>query len=237
MKKFFVVLFLSMMCVLPFGVDALESNSYTTLRGVTVEKSLYDKMCNMYSVNFVETLSQEEFDNLSANIDTAVKETYIDYGNARGSYFSTGIKALNLIKSGSYVTFFASWLQQPNIHSFDVMAIRLSGCSLVGEFSFKQTYTSGGSLHYVYNGMNQTFYNGFGSSALLQYGDNNEYSMTFKVSGSGTVYGSYQHAKTTVSQSDSMNYAIGANGYGNVILFANSVALKYDQMPGVDINV
>ena len=34
-----------------------------------------------------------------------------------------------------------------------------------------------------------------------------------------------------------MNYAIGANGYGNVILFANSVALKYDQMPGVDINV
>ena len=103
MKKFFVVLFLSMMCVLPFGVDALESNSYTTLRGVTVEKSLYDKMCNMYSVNFVETLSQEEFDNLSANIDTAVKETYIDYGNARGSYFSTGIKALNLIKSGSYV--------------------------------------------------------------------------------------------------------------------------------------
>ena len=237
MKKFFVVLFLSMMCVLPFGVDALESNSYTTLRGVTVEKSLYDKMCNMYSVNFVETLSQEEFDNLSANIDTAVKETYTDYGNARGSYFSTGIKSLNLIKNGSYVTFFASWLQQPNIHSFDVMAIRLSGCSLVGDFSFKQTYISSGNLYYVYNGMNQTFYNGFGSSALLQYGEDNEYSMTFKVSGSGTVYGSYQHAKKTVTQSDSMNYAIGANGYGNVILFANSVALKYDQMPGVDINV
>ena len=226
-----------MICVLPFGVDALESNSYTTLRGVTVEKSLYDKMCNMYSVNFVETLSQEEFDNLSANIDTAVKETYIDYGNARGSYLSTAVKALNMIKSGNYVTFTASWLQQPNIHSFDVMAIRLSGCSLVGDFSFKQTYVSSGHLYYVYNGLNQTFYNGFGSSALLQYGDNNEYSMTFKVSGSGTVYGSYQHAKKTVTQSDSMNYAIGANGYGNVILFANSVALKYDQMPGVDINV
>ena len=237
MKKFFVVLFLSMMCVLPFGVDALESNSYTTLRGVTVEKSLYDKMCNMYSVNFVETLSQEEFDNLSANIDTAVKETYIDYGNARGSYFSTGIKALNMIKSGDYITFTASWLQQPNIHSFDVMAIRLSGCSLVGSFNFRQTYVSSGNLYYVNNGINKTFYNGFGSSALLQYGENNEYSMTFKVSGSGTVYGSYQHAKKTVTQSDSMNYAIGANGYGNVILFANSVALKYDQMPGVDINV
>ena len=237
MKKFFVVLFLSMMCVLPFGVDALESNSYTTLRGVTVEKSLYDKMCNMYSVNFVETLSQEEFDNLSANIDTAVKETYIDYGNARGSYLSTAVKALNMIKSGNYVTFTASWLQQPNIHSFDVMAIRLSGCSLVGDFSFKQTYISSGNLYYVYNGINKTFYNGFGSSALLQYGEDNEYSMTFKVSGSGTVYGSYQHAKKTVTQSDSMNYAIGANGYGNVILFANSVALKYDQMPGVDINV
>ena len=237
MKKFFVVLFLSMMCVLPFGVDALESNSYTTLRGVTVEKSLYDKMCNMYSVNFVETLSQEEFDNLSANIDTAVKETYIDYGNARGNYLSTAVKALNIIKSGNYITFFASWLQQPNIHSFDVMAIRLSGCSLVGDFSFKQTYISSGNLYYVYNGMNQIFYNGFGSSALLQYGEDNEYSMTFKVSGSGTVYGSYQHAKSTVSQSESQSYVIGAGGYGNVIVFGTNVASRYDQMPGVDINV
>lgn len=237
MKKFFVVLFLSMMCVLPFGVDALESNSYTTLRGVTVEKSLYDKMCNMYSVNFVETLSQEEFDNLSANIDTAVKETYTDYGNARGNYLSTGVKALNMVKSGNFVTFFASWLQQPNIRSFDVIAVRFSGCSLDGNISFKQTYSSSGQLYYVTNGVNQYFSSGAGSSALLQYGSDNEYSLTFKVSGSGTVYGSYQHAKKTVTQSDSMNYAIGANGYGNVILFANSVALKYDQMPGVDINV
>lgn len=236
MKKLLVVVFLSIMCIIPFGVNAEEITSHTTIRGVTMDKALYDKMCDTYSEHFVETMSQEEFNNLSANIDTAVKKTYSE-PVTRGSYFSSGVKAVNIVKSGDYVTLFASWLQTPNVRSFDVMAVRLSGCSLVGDFSFKQTYISSGQLYYVYNGMNQTFNNGFGSSALLQYGSDNEYSMTFKVSGSGTVYGTYQHAVTTVSQSDSLNYVIGAGGYGNVILFGNSIALKYDQMPGVNISV
>ena len=236
MKKLLVVVFLSMMCIIPFGVNAEEITSHTTIRGVTMDKALYDKMCDIYSEHFVETMSQEEFNNLSANIDTAVKKSYSE-PTTRGSFFSSGVKGVNIVKSGDYITLFASWYQTPNIHSFDVMAVRLSGCSLVGNFSFKQTYVSSGQLYYVYNGMNQTFNNGFGSSALLQYGSDNEYSMTFRVSGSGTVYGTYQHAVTTVSQSDSLNYAIGAGGYGNVILFGNSIALKYDQMPGVDISV
>lgn len=236
MKKLLVVVFLSMMCIIPFGVNAEEITSHTTIRGVTMDKALYDKMCDTYSEYFVETMSQEEFNNLSANIDTAVKKTYSE-PTTRGSYFSSGVKSINIVKSGNYVTLFANWMQTPNIRSFDVMAVRLSGCSLVGDFSFRQSYVSSGQLYYVYNGMNQTFNNGFGSSALLQYGSDNEYSLTFRVSGSGTVYGTYQHAKSTVSQSDSLNYAIGAGGYGNVILFGNSIALKYDQMPGVDISV
>lgn len=236
MKKLLVVVFLSIMCIIPFGVNAEEITSHTTIRGVTMDKALYDKMCDTYSEHFVETMSQEEFNNLSANIDTAVKKTYSE-PTTRGSYFSSGVKAINIVKSGDYITLFANWFQTPNIHSFDVMAVRLSGCTLNGSFNFRQTYVSSGNLYYVNNGMNQTFNNGFGSSALLQYGSDNEYSMTFRVSGSGTVYGTYQHAVTTVSQSDSLNYAIGAGGYGNVILFGNSIALKYDQMPGVDISV
>ena len=83
----------------------------------------------------------------------------------------------------------------------------------------------------------KTFNNGFGSSALLQYGSDNEYSLTFRVSGSGTVYGTYQHAKSTVSLEESKTYVIGAGGYGNVVVFGSNVASRYDQMPGVDISV
>ena len=236
MKKLLVVVFLSMMCIIPFGVNAEEITSHTTIRGVTMDKALYDKMCDTYSEHFVETMSQEEFNNLSVNIDTAVKKTYSE-PTTRGSYFSSGVKSINIVKSGDYVTLFANWMQTPNIRSFDVIAVRFSGCSLNGSIAFKQTYSSSGNLYYVTNGTNQYFNNGAGSSALLQYGSDNEYSLTFRVSGSGTVYGTYQHAVTTVSQSDSLNYAIGAGGYGNVILFGNSIALKYDQMPGVDISV
>lgn len=238
MKKVFAILFLSIMCILPFGVKAQEYTTHTTLRGVTVEKTLYDKMVETYSEHYVETLSQEEFDNLSANIDSAVVVEYKEpEGVTRGSYFASGAKAVRLIKSGDFITLTAGWSVVPNVHSFDVIAVRLSGCTLNGNFSFKQTYISSGNLYYVYNGTNKTFSNGFGSSALLQYGTNNEYSLTFKVSGSGTVYGTYQHAAQSVTLNDSLNYIIGAHGYGNVIVFGNSIALRYDQMNGVDLAV
>lgn len=238
MKKIFAIVFLSIMCIIPFGVNAEEITTHTTLRGVTVDKTLYDKMINVYSEHYVETLSEEEFNNLSANIDTAVKVEYVVPDDVtRGSYFASGAKAVRLVKSGDYVTLTGSWSVVPSVHSYDVIAIRLSGCTLNGTFAFKQTYVSGGQVYVVTNGTNKTFSNGFGSSALLQYGTNNEYSLTFRVSGSGTVYGTYQHAAQSVSLNDSLNYIIGANGYGNVIVFGNSVALKYDQMNGVNLAV
>lgn len=238
MKKFFTIVLLSIMCIIPLGVNAQENATYTTLRGVTVDKALYDKMVNVYSEHYVETLSQTEFNNLSANIDNAiVKEYVVTDSNTRGSYFSSGKKAVRLIKTGDWVTLTGTWMVVPNVHSYDVIAVRLSGCTLNGDYTFKQTYASSGNTYYVYNGVNQTFSNGFGSSALLQYGTDNEYSLTFRVSGSGTVYGTYQHAAQSVTLAESQNYFIGANGYGNVVVFGSNVALRYDQMNGVNLAV
>lgn len=238
MKKLFAIVFLSIICIFPLGVYAKDGATITTLRGVTVDKVLYDKMVNVYSEHYVETLSQEEFDNLSENIDSAVvKEYIVEDSNARGSYFASGAKAVHLIKAGQWVTLTGTWSVVPNVHSYDVIAVRLSGCSLNGSFTFKQTYVSSGNLYYVTNGTDQYFSNGFGSSALLQYGTDNEYSLTFRISGSGTIYGTYQHAAQSVTLNDSLNYGIGAGGHGNVIRFAAGVALKYDQMNGVDLAV
>ena len=46
MKKLFVILFLSIMCIIPCGVNA-QSMSYRTYSGVVVDKALYDKMCEI----------------------------------------------------------------------------------------------------------------------------------------------------------------------------------------------
>ncbi len=237
MKKMFVVMFLSILCVMPYAVNA-ETNLYTTQFGVTVDKALYDKMCEIYSVHYVETLTEEQFNQLANNnLDEVVKVKYESEDNARGSYYSSNAKAVYFVKNGNYLTLLASWMAVPNVHSFDVMGIRLSGCSLNGNYAFKQTYVSSGSLYVVTNGMNQTFTNGFGSSALLQYGTDNEYSLTFAYTGSGTVYGTYQHAMSSISQAGSLDYTIHQNGYGRVLAFSPSSALYYDQMPGVDIAV
>ena len=43
MKKLFAIVFLSIICIFPLGVYARDGATITTLRGVTVDKVLYDK--------------------------------------------------------------------------------------------------------------------------------------------------------------------------------------------------
>ena len=65
---------------------------------------------------------------------------------------------------------------------------------------------------------------------------NLEISLTFMVSGSGTVYGSYQHASTATTLAESKKYTISSSGYGRVINFDASVRNKYAAMTGVDLS-
>ena len=50
-----------------------------------------------------------------------------------------------------------------------------------------------------------------------------------------TAYGTYQHATSDVTLSQSKNYSISSSGLGGVLAFANSVIGYYDGMQGVDI--
>ena len=243
MKKRWILMFVFGFLLIPHGTYAKENDYYTNHNGVEIEQKLYYELCNIYSVGYVEFLTNEEFVNLTENdLSSVVKEEYSD-GNLNnlylpnGSYYSTGSKSVSLIKNGNYITLLGSWKVVPNTKSYDVIAVRLSGVSLNGSYTFKQSYVYGGNYNIVYNGNNQTFSNGFGSSALLQNGSNQEYSLTFKVSGSGTVYGSYQHAVSSVSLNQSKNYTISSAGLGGVVNFASSVSGYYDGMTGVNLSV
>ena len=63
-------------------------------------------------------------------------------------------------------------------------------------------------------------------------------STTFTFSGSGRVYGSYQHAKSSISLANANSYTIASNGLGQVFYFSNlNIRAKYDAMAGVFIDV
>lgn len=48
-----------------------------------------------------------------------------------------------------------------------------------------------------------------------------------------TIRASYQHAQSSVTLNESLNYDFSTSGYGGAIKFNSSVASKYDQMGGV----
>ena len=51
------------------------------------------------------------------------------------------------------------------------------------------------------------------------------------------VYGTYQHAKSSVSLSESQNYSFSSQGLGGVLKFnKDSIKNKYDGMNGVSLS-
>lgn len=119
------------------------------------------------------------------------------------------------------------------------MGVRFDGVSLNGNISTSQYYKKSGTT-YIDNGKNiQTYSNGFGVSFLLPTGaiSSLEEVVEFRYSGSGRIYGSYQHAQKSVTLANSKKYTISAYGYGNVLNFDSSVKDSYDAMGGVDLSV
>lgn len=52
-----------------------------------------------------------------------------------------------------------------------------------------------------------------------------------------TMYGTYQHATSKVTLSQSQDYSFGSGGLGNILKFDSSVKSKYDGMQGVNATV
>ena len=111
----------------------------------------------------------------------------------------------------------------------------MNGPSLYGGASARIAY-SGGSISPSYE---KTPGNGYGAVIKMPTGGNSIIaSTTFTVTGSGRVYGSYQHAKTSISLANASTFTIGNAGLGNVFRFSSTtIANKYDAMGGVYTDV
>lgn len=242
MKNRVITLLVTIMIVtFPSTIVNAKSDSilHQTQNGITMENEVYQKLCDIYSKNYIETISYEEYELIMFNnLNNIEIKNYFDPEIiTRGSYFSTNAKTIRIVKNGNYITLMATWKGVPTIKSYDVIAVRLNNVSLNGGYTFKQTYVVNNNLNVSYDSYKQNFSNGFGSSFKVQNGTSLEISLTFMISGSGTVYGSYQHASTATTLSESKKYTISHLGYGKVIKFDNNVQNKYDAMTGVDLNI
>lgn len=224
-----------------FNIAMAESTgTYTTQSGVILPKELYDELCKIYSKNYIETISKSEFDNIPINNLKSVKiNEYIEPNiSTRSTYFESSAKIIKLVQNEDYITLIASWKGIPNVKAYDVIAIRLHNISLTGGFTFKQTWYANGKTNVSYVGYKRVLDNGFGTSFKVQNGSNLEFSLTFEISGSGKIFGSYQHAIKSTTYEESKKYTLSSSGLGDVIKFNTSrINDKYDAMSGVSISI
>ena len=159
-KKFILFAILLISAISTTSVYAQENSTlHKTQSGISIENSVYEKLCEIYSKNYIETISQKEYKIITSNdLDEVKINEYYDPGTiTRGSYFSSNAKTIRIVKNGNYITLMAAWKNVPNIKSYDVIAIRLDNVSLNGEFTFKQMYVSNGKLTASYDSYKQSF--------------------------------------------------------------------------------
>ena len=248
MKKFlnYVMIFVLLM-IITTSVNAQEIY-YKNSNGITFTKEEYDFFSKMYYDGYQANMTEDDmkiFEGRELNPDNVVSVRRIDYNydpgmiQTKGNYHETQSKILEISKSGSLnpvISIIAQWKYAPNVRSYDLIGAFFSGnINMASGISSKVDFTGNSTYSYA----DITSSNGFGSVVKLPTnGTNIVVSTTFAVRGSGTVFGSYQHAKKTISLNNAKSFSIGYNGLGNVFYFSNmNIRAKYDAMQGVSIGV
>ena len=190
---------------------------------------------NQVTGDVVETLvSEEEYENVQERPQT--RATVIET-----SYKYTQLNLTRVGQDNAYFTYFAIWKIMPAVRSFDVIGVRFSSMTKInGTQQGKQIYDLNGVTDYVqynFNGTNiRNFSNGFGISMNLLNSNVTYLECTIDSSMDipefpAGLFTSYQHAITDVSLATSQNYTLGV-GLGDVFVFNNNIATKYDGMAG-----
>ena len=238
-KKLFVC-FMAFVIFVAVPNLVVAQNVYVNSKGVAMDMESYKKLCSIFSEDYIELIENDELQKiLSSGLDNIVVKEIYDFAVTRDSYHETSNKSLRIIKSGTTITLMAKWINEPKIKTYDVIGVRFgSGVSLKGNISFKQIYkdSSGNNIE-ITNHYDRVLSNGFGCSFKVGNGTDYNISIQFDYSGSGIVYGSYQHAKSSSTLAESQKYTISSSGYGGVFTFDSSVKDKYDAMGGVDLKI
>lgn len=209
-----------------------------------VENTRYIKTDDFYDLN----------GNLINSIETVVNEnealSFVKRQNegitTLSSSHETSMKKLTIslvtTHSVKTITITNTWLSIPSTKSYDVIGFRNgTGTSVsINSVSGYQNY-DGNVISYKMGGDNYNSPRG-GCGISMNIVDSVSSSLSngmtvtiWNNSTTYTAYGTYQHAQSNVTLSQSKKYTISASGLGSVLNFDNSVKGYYDGMQGVDI--
>ncbi len=240
MKKILIFSIALLSIVLNVNYVSAKNGTYMNSKGVNMTLEEYNDLSKIYSKDYIEFVSESTFNeikNYKTN-DLIIKDGNDLIQPLSGSY-TTNYKSIKIIKNGTHITLLLTWLKLPATRSYDVFGIRFDGPALNGGVVFQQVYDVDETLKAGYTHYLQTFSNGFGTSFLLPSSTftSLQASIDFNISGSGRIYGTYQHAQKKVTLANSKNYTISNLGYGKVLKFSSSVKENYDAMSGVYLDV
>lgn len=237
MRKIIFAILVSIF-VLSFSVVEAKSEFYENSQNVKIEYNKYKELCNIYSENFVEFMEQDFYNRIKSFNREDFEIVEIENNIVPLSLeVTTEYKNLRFIKVGSQITLMLKWLKIPSTRSYDVIGIRTEGVRISSTPLFKLTYVLDGTRKSYTTNSSKNFSNGYGTSFKIPDGNITtlETSLSFNISESGKIYGTYQHAQRSLSLNDSKNYTLSSNGYGSVLNFDSSIRSKYDNMEGIDM--
>ncbi len=228
---------LALLVTIPNIVHASEYY-FNNDNGVQLTKEEYDYIVERFDTKFPEIMSLDDYNKLinedlmKNKINTVISEEILPLS----AFYETASKSLKLssVCTSSYcgITVVVHWKNNPNTRSYDVLGAYLEGNSLR---TTPTTYlTSSANTIYSSEIVNQA--NGFGVSIKLPTNANGiTLYQYYDTTPGGTIYQSYQHAKSSTTLANSKKYTISRSGYGGVFLFNNTVKDKYDAMGGVNL--
>ncbi len=229
--------------VLNVNAKEKESIYYTNNQNVNFTFKEYEFISNMFYQGYQDIMSLNDYEEIFWDKDIVNSEIQKNTVNESldlvpyGTFHETSSKKLTIAKtctSECLITLTAIWKKPPYIRSYDVIGARLVGVSLTRQ---PMTFATGTSQNNSSNEIVQ-YNNGFGVSVKLPTSGNDmKVAQHFRVTTGGSIYGSYQHAKSSITLANSKKYSISSSGYGGVFLFDNSVKSSYDAMAGVNISV
>ncbi len=225
---------------------ASQSDTITNKSGVVIPIDKYNALASIYSSNFMNYMTQDQYDIIKdkdlSKVEI-VETTDADIPNngisTCATEHTTESKSLRIINNSGYITMSLTWLKVPNIKKYDVMAFRKnSSVTLSTGYYYRQYYNSNGELSINTTKYPLNFDNGIGVTFKVQNGSDHEMELSIGATGSGRIYGSYQHAShSSATLENAMDYTLSGSGYGGVILFNPKIESKFDAMGGVYLTI
>lgn len=248
MKRYmkFLVLIICIMTLFGFKNVNAKEVYYTNEKGFSFTQEEYNFFENVYGKKFVKKYLDQDVYNQFLDVDFSTVQVNTKQVSTNGSrqnpvrdnpYYYTPAKSIRISSVSTPVmnriVQTVEWFGEPTVKSYDDLGAYLEGPTRIGTPNtlIYSSLSDSPAEAIKYDT------DGFGAVVKVPNGDDVMATQIFYYTGTGTIYGSYQHAASESSLSIAQMFDIDTSGFGGVFDFYGDAYYIYDAMLGVDIDV